>query len=110
MDFRVRQLECFLTLSSMLNYGKASRVLYITQPTLTSQIKSLEEVFGTKLFDRDSWRVSLTPAGVVLVDHARTILQQIREAHHEIHAGKRQWRTRLVCSDGAQVSLLPRLL
>jgi DNA-binding transcriptional LysR family regulator len=94
----------------MLNYGEASRVLYITQPTLTSQIKSLEEVFGTKLFDRDSRYVSLTPAGAVLVDHARTILRQIKEAHHDIHVGKPQWRARLACGDAAQVSLLPRLL
>src|ERR1700739_1024396 len=58
MDFRLKQLQSFLTLATLLNYGKASQALYVSQPTLTFQIKSLEDALGAKLFEGTRHRVA----------------------------------------------------
>jgi DNA-binding transcriptional LysR family regulator len=44
----------------------------MTQPTITFQIKSLEEAFGVKLFDRDRQQVRLTDAGYAFREYAQT--------------------------------------
>jgi DNA-binding transcriptional LysR family regulator len=90
MDFRLRQLQSFLTLAGLLNYGKASQALYVSQPTLTFQIKSLEEALGVKLFERNRHRVTLTDAGVAFGNYAETILKTVAEAKAHLlslHAG-----------------------
>jgi DNA-binding transcriptional LysR family regulator len=81
LDFRIRQLQCFLTLSDLLNYGRTARVLYMSQPTISFQIKSLEETFGVKLFVRDRQQVRLTDAGLAFREYARTIMDQVHAAH-----------------------------
>ena len=61
------QLRYFLELSRTLNYSTAAQQLYITQPTLSRSIMSLEDEIGAKLFYRESGNVSLTPAGQLLL-------------------------------------------
>ena len=80
MDFRIRQLQCFLTLSDLLNYGKTARALYMSQPTITFQIKSLEEAFGVKLFERDRQQVRLTDAGCAFREYAQSIMDTVDAA------------------------------
>lgn len=84
MDFRIRQLRCFLTLSDLLHYGRTARALYMSQPTVSIQIKLLEETFGAQLFERDRQSVRLTPAGVAFREHARDILEQVEQAQRSL--------------------------
>ena len=56
------QLECFVTVAEHLNFSKASRVLKITQPAVSHQIRTLEEELDVKLFNRTSKSVTLTQA------------------------------------------------
>ena len=60
------QLEIFLTMAETLNYTTAARKLYMTQPTVSRNISSLEVEIGAKLFLRENNAVSLTPAGELL--------------------------------------------
>jgi DNA-binding transcriptional LysR family regulator len=110
MDFRIRQLESFLTLSSMLNFCRASEVLFITQPALTLQIKALEEVFDAKLFDRNNQEVRLTRAGEALVGHARFIIQEIKEAHYDMHFSPERYCLRVSCGEAGGVSIVPKIV
>ena len=59
----LKQIECAITLSHTLNFRKAAELLFITQPALTYQIKSLEEEIGFQLFYRSGKGAMLTPAG-----------------------------------------------
>lgn len=71
----LRQLKYFIKTAETLNFSEASRSLYITQSTLSQQIKSLEDELGTRLFQRDSHTVNLTESGAKLLPLARqTIL------------------------------------
>lgn len=60
------QLRYFMELSKTLNYSTAAQQLFITQPTLSRSIMSLEDELGTKLFYRENGTVSLTSAGKLL--------------------------------------------
>lgn len=110
MDFRIRQLQCFLLLSDYLNYGMTARALYISQPTLTFQIKGLEDVLGVKLFDRNRQHVRLTDAGVAFRDYAKTILDTVdaaRECLSELHT---RMHLRIACGPVGQFILLPAVI
>ncbi len=110
MDFRIRQLQCFLTLSDLLNYNKTARVLYMSQPTITFQIKSLEEAFGVKLFLRDRQQVRLTDAGVAFREYAQTIMDTVHAAHDCLSGLHTRLRLRVSCGPVGQFVLLPAVL
>lgn len=75
----LRQLNSFLVLCGTLNFSEASKRLFITQGTLSQQINMLEQELGTKLFQRTSRRVRLTPAGERLLPLARKTLESSQE-------------------------------
>ena len=102
MDFRLKQLQSFLTLAELLNYGKASQALYVSQPTLTFQIKSLEDALGTKLFERTRHSVALTDAGVAFAQYAETILKTATEAKAHLGALENRLRLRIACGPAGQ--------
>jgi DNA-binding transcriptional LysR family regulator len=110
LDFRIRQLQCFLTLSDLLNYNKTARVLYMSQPTITFQIKSLEEAFGVKLFMRDRQQVRLTDAGVAFREYAQTIMDTVHSAHECLSGLHTRLRLRVACGPVGQFVLLPAVL
>ena len=68
------QLECFISLSSTLNYMKTAEQLSLSQPAITKQIKSLEQELGARLFDRTTRSVSLTQVGRQFLPEASEML------------------------------------
>jgi DNA-binding transcriptional LysR family regulator len=69
-----RRLQVFHAVAKQLSFTKAADVLFMTQPAVTFQIKQLEEHFDTRLFDRGHGRITLTPAGEVVLGYAERIL------------------------------------
>lgn len=80
----VRELECFVAVADRLNFSKAARQLNISQPPLTRHIQSLEEKLGLKLFKRNTHAVSLTEAGALFLEDARSILGHLDRAGESI--------------------------
>ena len=72
MDFR--KLESFVSIVKHGSFTKAAEELYLTQPTITGHIQSLENRLGTVLLNRNGKTVSLTEAGQILYTHALNIL------------------------------------
>jgi DNA-binding transcriptional LysR family regulator len=66
-DPSVHQLRLLLTLAEELHFKRAAGKLYLTQPALSQQIRSLEHRLGVQFFARTSRRVELTPAGRALL-------------------------------------------
>ena len=57
------QLQCFLAVARLGNLSRAAEEMFLTQPTLTARLKSLEEEVGDELFVRTSRGMRLTDAG-----------------------------------------------
>lgn len=67
----LRQLKYFIKVAETLNFSEAARVLFVTQSTLSQQVKQLENELGTELFIRSSHSVALTESGEELLPYAR---------------------------------------
>ncbi|MFE3543892.1 LysR substrate-binding domain-containing protein [Nocardia sp. NPDC059177] len=78
-DPTAHQLRLLLTLAEELHFGRAARKLYLTQPALSQQIRSLEERLGVALFHRSSRRVELTAAGSAVLPAARNVVDAADE-------------------------------
>ncbi|GGJ27346.1 LysR family transcriptional regulator [Paenibacillus hunanensis] len=86
----LRQLEYFVAVCEELHFTRAAERLGITQPTLSIQIRTMEEELGMQLFDRIGKRITPTEAGYILLKQARGILLKLQDAYDEIN-GLRQY-------------------
>ena len=80
----LQQLEALREIVETGSFTRAAAGLFITQPSLTKQIKNLEEYIGTKVINRKHTGVTLTPEGKVLYDYAKRILRMREEVHEKI--------------------------
>jgi len=71
------QLEIFLAVAQHLHFTRAAEALYITQPSVSAAIQSLEKQYGVELFNRVGRRVELTQAGQLLQSEAQKVLDQV---------------------------------
>ncbi len=72
MELRV--LKYFLAIAKEENMSRAAEILHVTQPTLSKQIKDLEEELGKKLFVRSNYSMHLTAQGQILYKRAKDIV------------------------------------
>ena len=78
------KLKVFCTVAETKSFSKTSQIIHLTQPAVSLQIQALEELYETKLFDRSSSSINLTPSGEVLYSYAKNILAQYAELEKEI--------------------------
>ena len=71
----LKYIEIFCAVAELKNFSKAAQALHLTQPTVSIHIKSLEDEFSTRLFDRMGRTVLLTQAGEILYRYAKEIVQ-----------------------------------
>ncbi len=79
-----QQLESFIKVAEGLSFARAAEALNITTSAISRQIQSLEEELDTKLLNRSTRAVSLTPAGVIFLNDAKEILARLQLAAHKI--------------------------
>ena len=69
----IRVLRYFVTMARESNMTRAAERLFVTQPTLSKQLKDLEEELGRKLYERTNYSIRLTDAGMLLRKRAEEI-------------------------------------
>jgi len=90
----LRDLRYFVALADTRHFGKAAERSFVSQPTLSAQIKKLENYLGVQLIERQPRRVALTEAGAKILPLARRVLQESDEiislarSQHDPLAGK----------------------
>lgn len=74
----IRDLEYLVALSEHRHFRRAADSCHVSQPTLSGQIRKLEDELGVMLLERTSRKVLFTQAGLLLVDQARTVLREVK--------------------------------
>src|SRR5262249_41520877 len=82
----LRLLDYFVTVAEELHFGRAAARLHIAQPSLSQQIRQLEQQLGVTLLERTSRKVELTPAGQTLLAEGRRLLDQAQRIVRTVQA------------------------
>jgi len=75
----LRALQYFVKLADLKHFSKAADACFVSQPTLSTQIKKLEEELGVQLVERAPKMVMLTPVGEEIAERARLVLSDIEQ-------------------------------
>jgi LysR family hydrogen peroxide-inducible transcriptional activator len=75
----LQELRYLVSLAEHCHFGRAAEACDVSQPTLSSQIRKLEEELGVKLLERTNKRVHLTPVGSQILAHAQRALAETRQ-------------------------------
>jgi LysR family transcriptional regulator, cyn operon transcriptional activator len=83
-----RSIRYLMAVAEYRSFTRAAEALYVSQPTLSQQIKQLEDLLDTQLLDRSGRSIRLTAAGEVYLHHAHRALGELdmaKRAIHELH-------------------------
>ena len=107
----LRQLEVFAAIARRGNFTRAAEELYLTQPTVSMQIKKLTDAVGLPLFEQVGKKIYLTDAGRALHDLSRDVFEHFNrfEMHIADLKGLKQGKLRLAVITTAKY-FIPRLL
>src|SRR5210317_2227283 len=89
----LRDLKYIIAVAESRHFGKAAERCFVSQPTLSGQIKKLEDELGIAIFERTNRSVEITPVGEEIVALARQMMEQadaieqLARAHHDPLAG-----------------------
>lgn len=73
----IRELEYLIAIDEERHFHRAAERCFVSQPTLSGQLKKLEEELGVLLVERNNRQVSMTEAGQAVVKHARVVLNEV---------------------------------
>ncbi len=73
----LQDLRYFAAVAEQLHFGRAAAMCHVSQPTLSGQLRRLEEDLGVTLFERSNRHVAITPAGERILEHARKALEEV---------------------------------
>ncbi|MFD4029380.1 LysR family transcriptional regulator [Streptomyces sp. NPDC058637] len=107
-----QQLTYFVAVAEARHFTRAAEEVHVSQPSLSQQIKALENELGAELFSRARGNIALTDAGEALLPLARRILADADTARHEVQelVQLRRGRIRLGATPSVCTGLLPDVL
>ncbi|MGX6745168.1 LysR family transcriptional regulator [Streptomyces xantholiticus] len=109
---QLQQLRYFTAVAETLHFTRAAERVHVSQPSLSQQIRALEQELGADLFRRARDNIALTDAGQALLPLARRILADTETARREVQevAQLRRGRVRLGATPSLCTGLLPQVL
>jgi len=90
----LRDLRYLVAVAEQKHFGRAAEACFVSQPTLSTQLKKLEDELGVVLIERTNRQVMLTPVGERIVAQARRVLQEVHqlvniaEEHRDPYGGE----------------------
>lgn len=108
----IRQLRYFIAVAEELHFGNAAARLHMAQPPLSQQIRQLETSLNTTLIIRTTRRVELTPAGALLLERGRRMLEEFETLRSDVRrVGEGlQGVLRLGFTGSATYGIMPRVV
>ena len=112
LPFTLQQLRILKAVATEKNFTKAAEVLYLSQPSLSKQIKKLEKNLDTLLINRERNRISLTESGKILLQYSERILSLCEESCRALTDLKNGDRGNLSVGASQTIGtyLMPRIL
>ncbi|TNJ67190.1 LysR family transcriptional regulator [Paenibacillus hemerocallicola] len=112
MALNFHQLHIFYTVADKGSFSMAAQALHMTQPAVTMQVQSLEDYFGTKLFQRSTKKIELTEAGRTLLPFAKRSIDLIKDTDIAMSKFTHMLEGRLQLGASLTIGeyILPRLL
>lgn len=112
LPFTLQQLRILKAVATEKNFTKAAEVLYLSQPSLSKQIKKLEQNLDVLLFNRENNKLSLTENGKVFLQYAERILSLCEESCRALIDLKNGERGNLIVGASQTIGtyLMPRVL
>ncbi|SMH62736.1 LysR family transcriptional regulator [Azospirillum agricola] len=109
MDLSLRQIRAFLAVAQTHSFTRAADLLHVAQPTLTVQIRRLEEALDVKLFDRNTRTVNLTRVGRELLPVFQRMVHDLDAVVVDTHeiAAKRRGIVRVAALPTVAAGVLP---
>ena len=112
LPFTLQQLRIFKAIASERSFTKAAKILFVSQPSLSKQIKTLENRLGILLLNRSGNKISLTEAGNIFLQYSERILALCEEscrALNDLKDGERG-NLKVGASQTIGAYLMPRVL
>nr|YP_009496471.1 rubisco operon transcription regulator [Attheya longicornis]AWT39184.1 rubisco operon transcription regulator [Attheya longicornis] len=112
LPFTLQQLRILKAIASEKNFTRAAEILFVSQPTLSKQIKILESNLGIILLDRKNNKISLTEAGKIFLQYSERILALCEESCRALNDLKNGDRGNLSIGASQTIGtyLMPRVL
>jgi LysR family carnitine catabolism transcriptional activator len=111
-DLSTRQLRAFLALADLRNFTRAAETSHLSQPAFSALIRALESAVGTRLFDRNTRSVQLTPEGRLFEPSARRLLAGLVDALQDLddQVERRRGRVHIAALPSLAAGWLPPML
>ncbi len=77
----IRDLQYLVAVAELQHYGRAAERCFVSQPTLSTQLKKLENELGVQLFERSNKHVMTTRVGEKVIEQAKQVLDQVQSMH-----------------------------
>lgn len=112
MNLSPRELRVFVSLANSLNFSETADRFFVTQPTMSKLVRSLEDKLGVRLFERTTRNVTLTPEGRELLDVASRVVDDFEVGLTELAevARRRTQRLSIAALPSLAATLLPELV
>jgi len=112
MSIDSRQLRYFVAVAEEQHFGRAAVRLRMAQPPLSQQIRQLERTLGTELLTRTTRKVELNPAGELLLERGRRILEELQALESDVKrvGDGLQGTLRLGFTGAATYGIMPRVV
>ncbi len=110
--FDLTDLQLIVNIGDASSLTRGAEKSHLSLPAASNRVKNLEEHFGTRLFNRNSQGVTLTPSGEAFLRHARKVLRQIEQLRGDIHEYSRgiKGQIRMVANTTAMNEFMPNVL
>jgi len=110
--FDLTDLQLIVNIGDASSLTRGAEKSHLSLPAASNRVKNLEEHFGTRLFNRNSQGVTLTPSGEAFLRHARKVLQQIDQLRGDIQEYSQgvKGQVRVVANTTAMAEFMPEVL
>ena len=111
-NISTKQLNAFLALAELKHFTRAAERCHLSQSAFSTLISRLEAIVGTRLFERDTRKVALTPEGELFAEVARSLYEEINAAFDNMsdYLARRRGRVALAALPSLAANGLPALI